>query len=339
MTGFGDDGYCSEGLGYWGYGFGHYLYLAQTIYDYTDGKINMFEFDNPEKLTNVGNFPEKFEIQKERCAPFADGVSSISKSGSNFAYVLSANYFGAIKPTEIRMEEAVEQLIAWENPEMFSINTNKNAASSELPDYSYFDDFGMVISRGKQEIPFSIAIKAGHNKENHNHSDVGTYTLVLNKDIMAGDIGAPSYTAGAFSQDNPARSSWGHPLPRIDNKLQSNGKEFAGTITSTEFTKDLDKVVMDIKAAYEIPSLKSFVRTMKNDKSSTGTITIEDAFSSTKPVKFGMAIMTLNNYEIVNNNTVILTSKNQKVKAEIIGNGTTIKITDELVPVKSLREK
>jgi hypothetical protein len=36
VSGFGDDGYCSEGLGYWGYGFNHYLYLAQIISDYTD---------------------------------------------------------------------------------------------------------------------------------------------------------------------------------------------------------------------------------------------------------------------------------------------------------------
>ena len=59
---------------------------------------------------------------------------------------------------------------------------------------------------------------------------------------MTGDIGAPSYTAGAFSEDNPARSSWGHPLPRIDGKLQSNGRKFEGKITETTFTKESDKV-------------------------------------------------------------------------------------------------
>ena len=196
----------------------------------------------------------------------------------------------------------------------------------------------MVISRGNQKAPFSIAVKAGHNAENHNHSDVGTYILVLNSDIMAGDIGAPSYTAGAFSKDNPARSSWGHPVPRIDGILQSNGREFAGTITTTEFTKNKDKVVMDIKAAYEIPSLKSLTRSMENDKSGFGTITIKDSFSTTKPITFGIAIMTLNTYDIIDDNTVILTSKNQKVKAEIIGTGASIKITDEIVPVKKLRE-
>jgi len=338
LSGFGEDGYCSEGLGYWGYGFSHYLYLAQIVLDYTDGRINLFEFDNPEKLKKVGNFPENFEIQNGTCAPFADGVSHTSSKGSNFANVLSSKYYGAKKPSEIRFEEAVEQIIAWNNPELFTANTTGVSQNTELNDHTYFNDFGMVISRGKQKSPFSIAIKAGHNAENHNHSDVGTYILVLNKAIMSGDIGAPSYTAGSFSPNNRARSSWGHPVPIIDNTLQSNGREFAGVITDTKFSKNSDKVVMDIKAAYEIPSLKSLVRTMENDKSGFGTITIEDSFSSTKPVKFGVAIMTLNEYKIIDGNTVILTSENEKVKAEIIGNGASIKITDELVPVKHLRE-
>ena len=338
LSGFGDDGYCSEGLGYWGYGFGHYLYLAQILYDYTDGNINLFEADNAQKLINVGNFPEKFEIQKGKCAPFADGVSSISRKGSNFAYALSAKNYGAIKPTELRLEEAVEQLIAWANPKSFTFEKKITKEIPEFPDYSYFDDFGMVISRGKQEVPFSIAMKAGHNSENHNHSDVGTYIIVLNKDIMTGDIGAPSYTAGAFSKSNPARSSWGHPVPRIDNTLQSNGKEFSGSITSTEFKENSDKVVMDLKSAYEISALKSLVRTFKNNKKGNGIISIKDEFSAINKVSFGVAIMTLSEYEIINSNTVILTTENQKIKAEVTSTGGQLKITDELVPVKHLRE-
>lgn len=338
ISGFGDDGYCSEGLGYWGYGFGHYLYLAQIISDYTDGRINLFEGEYPEKLKNVGQYPKQFEIQNGTCAPFADGVSHTSSKGSNFANVLSSKYYSTKKPNEIRFEEAAEQIIAWDNPELFSANTIVINQNSELDNYTYFDEFGMVISRGKQENPLSIAIKAGHNLENHNHMDVGSYSIVFNKDLISGDIGAPSYTAGAFSDNNPARSSWGHPVPRIDNKLQSKGKEFSGKIIETEFTDTYDKVVVDILGAYEIPSLKKLIRTMKNDKSGEGTITIEDAFSSSKPVLFGTAIMTLSKYEIIDETTFILISKNQKLKVEVSSNEGTLKIIDELVPVKHLRE-
>ena len=336
LSGFGDDGYCSEGLGYWGYGFGHYLYLAQILYDYTEGKIDLFAFNNAEKLKNVGRFPQSFEIQNGTCAPFADGVSSISSKGSNFAYVLSTSYYGAMMPTEIRMEEAAEQLIAWQKPKMFEVSNN--IMISEMSGHTYFNDFGMVISRGKQDTPFSIAIKAGHNAENHNHSDVGTYEIFLDTDMITGDIGAPSYRAGAFSPDNKARSSWGHPVPMINNQLQSNGIEFKGIITETELTEIRDKVVMNILPAYELPMLQTLTRTITNDKSGMGTITIEDQFKATEHVSFGSSIMTLNTYKIIDDTTVILESENHQVKAEIQSEGFTVSIKDVIVPVAHLRE-
>ena len=345
LSGFADDGYCSEGSGYWNYGFGHYLYLAQLVYDYTEGRIDLFKAHNPTQLQNVGTFPQRYEIQYGTAAPFADGSSRVGNHGG-FAYFMAAKYYGAIKPTSLEdgrsffvSDEATYQLIAWSDPEAFT-PAKDTGVKPELPNTTYFDDAGMVISRGKQKVPFSIAIKAGHNSENHNHSDVGTYTIVLDRDFVTGDIGAPSYTAGAFSDDNPARSSWGHPVPRIDNTLQSNGRQFAGKVTATEFTKNRDKVVMDIKAAYSIPHLNSLMRTMVNDRSGTGTITIEDQFSSSKPVTFGIAIMTLARatYEIVDDKSVIITSKNQKIKAEVSSKNGSVKIVGERVPVEALRE-
>lgn len=343
LSGFGDDGYCSEGAGYWNYGFGHYLYLSQMLYDYSNGAINLFEADNPDKLINVGNFPERYQIHKGICAPFADGVSKVSNDGG-FAYTMSAKYYGATMPEASEKSKshdsfsAVYQLIEWNDQEAKENIESDTNSITDLPNYTYFDDIGMVISRGKQEVPFSIAMKAGHNAENHNHSDVGTYTIVLGKDIITGDIGAPSYRAGSFSPNNKARSSWGHPVPKIDNQLQSNGRNFSGSISSTEFKENSDKVVINLKSAYEIETLKSLVRTFNNDKKGKGVISIEDKFSATKKVPFGVAIMTLSEYEIINSNTVILITENQKIKAEVFGNGGQLIITDELVPVKHLRE-
>lgn len=343
MRGFGDDGYCSEGAGYWNYGFGHYLYLAEIIYEYTDGAVNLFEADNPGKLINVANYPYNYQISEGVCAPFSDGVSRVSDDGG-FTSKMVVRKYGATMPPYRKKRGGVDsysacfQLIEWKymKAEMDKENVGKTA--SELPGHTHFDEFGMVISRGNQEVPLSIAVKAGHNSENHNHMDVGTYTVVLGKDIMTGDIGAPSYIAGAFADDNPARSSWGHPVPRIDNTLQAKGREFSGEITATEFTENLDRVVMDIKAAYEIPALTSLVRTMENDKSGQGAISITDKFSLSKPLDFGVAIMTLSEYEIVDSNTVMLKTENQTLKAEVFSDEGTLVIKDERVPVEHLRE-
>ncbi|MCM4156957.1 hypothetical protein [Gramella sp. AN32] len=335
LSGFGEDGYCSEGTGYWNYGFGHYLYLAEILYDYTDGNIDLFTFDNPEKLQKVANFPENYQIHPGLYAPFSDGVTRVKKGGDNFAYIMAAKYYGAKKPENFVSDEAVQSLIVWSDIEKY---TQQDQDYSPLPPVTYFDDYGIVISRGQQRIPLSIAIKAGHNAENHNHSDVGSYVIAYGDDIVSGDIGAPSYIAGAFSEDNPARSSWGHPVPKINGKLQSNGKEFRGEILSTSFTATSDKLTMNIEPAYEVPQIKKLTRSVENTKSGDGSISIEDHIQASAPVSFGMAIMTLSEYEIVDPNTIILNENGQKLKVSITGSGGKLKIQDEKVPVEHLRE-
>lgn len=336
LSGFGEDGYCSEGTGYWSYGFGHYLYLAEILDEYSQGKINLFDFNEAGKLKKVGSFPENFQIHPGLYAPFSDGVVRVKKGNANFAYVMAAKHYAAQKPARFVPDESVQELIIWADGEDY---TAQGAQKKQLPEVTYFDDYGVVISRGQQNIPFSIAIKAGHNAENHNHSDVGSYVLVLGDDIVAGDIGAPSYIAGAFSPDNPARSSWGHPVPRIDNLLQANGRSFHGKILDTDFAKDIDRLVMDIKTAYEIPALKTLKRYMINDKKGRGAITVKDEFSANRPLSFGTAIMTFSKYEIMDDKTIILTSVDQKVKvkAEIECTGGKVKIVPEPVPVQHLR--
>jgi hypothetical protein len=333
LSGFGKDGYCSEGTGYWNYGFGHYLYLAEILFDYSDEKIDLFAFNDPQKLNNVAHFPETFQIHNGMYPPFSDGVTRVSAGSDNFAYLMAAKYYGAKKPAVFIPDEAVQKIIGWDGLENY---TAPNETSS-LPENTYFNDFGIVISRGKEQIPLSIAIKAGHNAENHNHSDVGSYVLVLGEDYIAGDIGAPSYTAGAFSKNNPARSSWGHPVPRIDNALQSNGIQFCGKIDYTSFTQSNDSVLMDIKPAYEVPGLESLMRTMTNDKTGEGTICIKDEFKASSPLQFGTAVMVNVDYQLIDDNTFIIQSENQKVKVTIIAQGGKVKITDEVVPVKHLR--
>lgn len=334
LSGFGEDGYCSEGTGYWNYGFGHYLYLAQILFDYTEGKIDLFKFDNPEKLKRVANFPENFQIQNGLYPRFSDGVLRVKPGNDNFSYYMAAKYYGARKPKKLLVDEVVQLLVGWKD-EVPYVSEEKEALM--FKENTYFDDFGVVISRGQQKVPFSIAIKAGHNAENHNHSDVGSYVIVLGEDMVTGDIGAPSYTAGAFEPENPARSSWGHPLPRIQNELQSNGIERKGKIINTEFNKAKDVAVFDIKPAYTIPALEQLTRTMMNDKSGTGKISIIDTFSASKPIDFGTAIMVDGPYEIVNNEKIIIQTDAHKVEAKIRVEGTSVTIRDEVVPVKHLR--
>ncbi len=43
MKGYADDGYCSEGVGYYNYGFCAYILLREEEYRATQGKIDFFQ--------------------------------------------------------------------------------------------------------------------------------------------------------------------------------------------------------------------------------------------------------------------------------------------------------
>ncbi len=330
LSGFGEDGYCSEGIGYWGYGFGHYLYLAQMLFDYTGGKIDMFRFNNYEKLRKVAHFPYNFEIQNGTYPQFSDGSSSVSAVSDNLAVLLAAKYYGTPKPSYFISDEAVGTIMGWKYAQEYTLGKIER---NVLPTVTFFDDYGIVISRGTADNPLSIAIKAGHNAENHNHSDVGSYVVVWDKDIVAGDIGAPSYTAGAFSSQNPARSSWGHPVPKVNNALQSNGRRYEGEILSTDFSKEANKVVLDLKKAYKEPALRSLVRTMLHSRNNKEEIVVQDEFEATSPIEFGTAVMIGSNYQI-EGKIILLRTENRSYKVDIHAEGGDVKLKDEPVSVK-----
>ena len=335
LSGFGDDGFCSEGVGYWNYGFGNYLYLAQMIYDYTGGGVDLFDFDNPQKMRRVGNFPENFEIQNGIFPFFSDGAATVKEGSDNFAYLLSAKYYDARKPTYSRPADITMQLMEWADPAS-QVDANRERAA--LPPHTAFDQFGAVISRGDQAVPFSIAVKAGHNDENHNHSDVGSYVMVLGEQfIMCGDLGAPPYEAGSFNPKHKMRSSWGHPVPRIDGTLQSNGRRFEGHITETTFASEGDRIVMDLSAAYDVPALKTLVRTVENKRAGSGVITVRDVFTASEPVTFDVPIMTHVVHEIVDGDTVLLKHEGQTLRVDIDAEGHPFQIKVQDVNVKSIR--
>lgn len=334
LAGFGDDGYCSEGIGYWGYGFGHYLYLAQTLYDYSAGSIDLFKFDNPDKLAKIAVFPENFHIQHGIFPAFSDSNITNPSDFANFGRAMTATHFGTKWTYNPIHEHAIEQLVQWRH-----LAETPPGTGPHMPAVSYFDDRGIIISRGSQPAPLSIAFKAGDNAENHNHSDVGSYFMILGNDLIAGDIGKPVYIAGAFSPKNKSRSSWGHPVPRIDGTLQANGSEFYGKIIKTEFTENVDRVVMDIRPAYDFQSLETLCRTLENEKSGLGSITIEDQFTSSKPIEFGTAITTYAKIELLDEKTILLTTENKKVRVEIASQDAPFTIKTEPVPVQLMSHR
>ena len=77
FNGFTNDGYCSEGMGYWNYGFGNYLQLSAEIRYATHGKVDMLRFP---KVRAVLDYAPTLEIDKGIYAVFADCAAGATPS-------------------------------------------------------------------------------------------------------------------------------------------------------------------------------------------------------------------------------------------------------------------
>ena len=70
LAGYTSDGYCSEGMGYWNYGYGHHLAMGLSLRAATGGKVNLFA--DP-KTKAVMKYAYGFQLQNGLSPHFADG--------------------------------------------------------------------------------------------------------------------------------------------------------------------------------------------------------------------------------------------------------------------------
>ena len=159
----------------------------------------------------------------------------------------------------------------WSNPDDYAQNSSDFETGME-----YFEDAKWYTNKKDR---FSFAAKCGHNFEQHNHNDVGSFVIATDDGQILCDIGAMEYTKDNFDYENARyklfhNSSEGHSVPIIDGKHQKYGREYAGEVL--EVTEDTFS--MEIHSAYETEIEKLF-RTFKveNDR-----VILKDTFVSDK---------------------------------------------------------
>ena len=86
MKGYTDDGYCSEGMGYWNYGYGHHLTLGLAVRAATGGKVDLFA--DP-KHRAVMMYPYGYQLMDWQSPHFADGGGRCSRTSSAAARLMS----------------------------------------------------------------------------------------------------------------------------------------------------------------------------------------------------------------------------------------------------------
>jgi hypothetical protein len=299
LEGFADDGYCGEGLGYWNYGFGHFLLLSETLHQATGGKVDLIQ--RP-KVRQIAQFGRRLEILPRIYPALADCDVAAQPSAAITAYV--SRRFGL----GWRDEERRGLLLA-RGPagNLFELGLTgfANSASArppaaearEQPLRDWFADAEILVCRpapgGRHAL--GAAIKGGRNAGSHCHNDVGSYVLAQGQSVSLVEPGAEVYTARTFSArrfDSKVLNSFGHSVPRVAGKLQESGAKAAARDIQTGFTPASDVYRMDIRSAYAVPELTKLVRSFVFSRHGEGSLQVTDEVSFATAQSFGTAMIT-----------------------------------------------
>ncbi|WP_081721944.1 heparinase II/III domain-containing protein [Geminisphaera colitermitum] len=307
LAGFADDGFCHEGIGYWVYGFGHYLIGAELIRQTTAGHVDLLAAP---KVARIATFASGWEICPGIYPAFGDARMTTRVSPWLSTFV--ASRFATPPPADV----ALPQFRNWHSlgvqlyASLFELAEHAEHATPSSPPpappannpgalapRNWFPDGGALVARS---IPaatgLSLAIKGGHNGQPHNHNDLGSFVVVNDGVLVMSDLGVDAYTKDTFGPrryTSGVMNSFGHPVPRVAGQLQKTGPDARAVTVRTEFTDERDVWEMDLTSAYDVPALKQLTRTFTFTRANRGRLEIVDRVRHTTPQTFGTALILL----------------------------------------------
>jgi hypothetical protein len=335
LKGFAPDGYCSEGLGYWNFGFGHYVLLSETIRQATGGKLDLMLRPDAKAPAIFG---PTMRIIGGISPYFADCKLNERPSSETSWYVNRRFGMGLKDFDTIRLRGTLGNIFDaaiynFQSPDFAApipgrIDPGQNGIRS------WFPDAGILIGRPApgSASQFGVATKGGHNAEHHNHNDLGSYVVVVENKPSLLDPGKGTYTAETFGPnryDSKLLNSYGHPVPVVGGHLQRTGADARAVVLLKEFTDAADSVTYDLSSAYPCSELKQLERSFRYSRDGSGSLTVTDRVQFTEPQTFGTALITLGTWQRGDDGKIIVRDGNHAVRVEIQADGGEIRISSE----------
>ena len=302
--GYQDDGVCTEGAGYWSYGFGYYLTYAEMLKTYTNGRVDLTK---GEKVRNIAMFLQKLFLDENVEVNNGDcGIGSKVTMPAGYLYLLKTLFPDDVElPPENTFAYEVHYFTYFLNTFRFYDPSYKSAKLSKNAEYIKANQ-GWYVKRTPK---YGFACRGGSNGESHNHNDVGSFIFSKNDRQVFCDIGGRPYTRQYF--EHPIRytfletSSRGHNVPIINGKYQGNGGERATT------TFENGTIKMDFACIYHQEELTKLVRSYMPDENG---VTVTDEFIGAKEFTERLVTLvepTIENGKITVDGVTVTFDKNQ----------------------------
>ena len=273
IASFPDDGNCPEGLHYWNFGFGRYVWFADVLFEYTKGACDLFQ---NEKVKRIAAYAQKIFLKGNTSASISDSDRGARADAALMRYLCGRYPDECIVPPKELIKEDFGDIPWLSLVRSFLCGADADHAEALPQKNHYFESSHLAIVNTQN---YSLAVKAGHNGESHNHNDVGSFILATNEGQLLCDLGAGRYFNGYF--DSKIRytlintASWGHSVPIVDGQFQKEGREYCGTLSWNG-----NQITVDFARAYG-GTVKKLVRTFEYRENQ---IQLKDEFEGCKKI-------------------------------------------------------
>lgn len=289
IDGYPSDGGCDEGTGYWDRAAASLfecLRLLDLMKQEGLASVTLTDYEK-KKVARMGAYIYNMYIGNGYCVTFADTHENRSAVQLNVLYPF-AIYLNDPQMRSLAAYIAKEKNYWQEPARLYEKSGNFPALGRELlllsltdrlkqetpseptttawyPDLQIKTFRSPLNKRSAGQEGLFCAFKGGHNDENHNHNDVGSFIVYADGEPLLIDCGAGEYTDKTFSKER--YSIWTmqtayHNAPLINGYNQREGKQYAATVVE----ESDNSLTLEIAGAYpEDAAATSWQRTISMD--------------------------------------------------------------------------
>jgi hypothetical protein len=290
LDGFDVDGGTTEGIAYWNYGFGYFAVAAHLLECRSGGAIRLL--DDP-RARKAARFPLRMVLSPPRFVSFSDSDASFSPTAPLLAYLgrrlalpdlvkLAGSQSDESRSQHLRLQEA----LTWGVRSLWW--TTERSDPPRPARHDFFRGMQWMIARSNPGEPTAlvVAIKGGHNREMHNHNDVGSLIVHVCGESLIIDPGRGRYTRSYFGErryDQFVCSSLGHSVPVVNGLPQHAGQSHRAELLEHSRTPGADVLVLDLLEAFppdsDLVRLRRSVRLLRVDPLGEVVLTDDAAFA------------------------------------------------------------
>lgn len=306
LEGFGPDGGCSEGPGYWDYGFGWFAMLNEQLEKRTEGELSLFNDDL--LVQAIALYGPRMSLSNGMLVNFSDGSADTGLDPALLAYLgerLDERSCRAAAEENFRRLRRDRISVTGNRSDFLHLSRWMLACPDELPADGFvpgdcfLPDLEVLVARGVDAggHTWEFAAKGGNNAEHHNHNDCGSFLLNIDGRRRLIEIGAPEYVHDFFQPERRYRylaaRSLGHSVPLVNGCEQSPGAEYAAKVLTANCGTDRVEFSLDLTACYPTGAMcRKLLRTFRWEKSA-GMLSIIDDYELDEPGEFESILITL----------------------------------------------